>query len=86
MNGKDVVNTILAGIGTPAIADANKAEPAKVQKGIIKDIMRGENGRDRNADWLPAYFCFPPKAYTERGGIAVVDKWLNVAELINLAS
>jgi ParB family chromosome partitioning protein len=86
LNGKDVVNSLLADIGSPAIADANKAEPAKVQKGIIKDILRGENGREQNADWLPAYFRFPPKAHSERGGIAVVDKWQSVAELINPAS
>jgi ParB family transcriptional regulator, chromosome partitioning protein len=85
LNGKDVVNALLADIGTAAIADGNKAEPAKVQKGIIKDIMRGENGREANADWLPAYFRFPPTAHTERGGIAVVDKWQSVAELINPA-
>jgi len=29
-------------------------------------------------DWLPPYFQFPPKAYTESGGIGAVDKW-NVA-------
>ena len=85
LNGKDVVNALLADIGTAAIADGNKAEPSKVQKGIIKDIMRGENGREPNADWLPVYFRFPPTAHTERGGIAVVDKWQSVAELINPA-
>lgn len=85
LNGKDVVNALLADIGSPAIADGNKAEPAKVHKGIIKDIMRGENGREANADWLPAYFRFPAKAHTQRGGIAIVDKWQNVAELITPA-
>jgi ParB family transcriptional regulator, chromosome partitioning protein len=85
LNGKDVTNALLADIGSPAIADGNKAEPAKVQKGIIKDIMRGENGREQNADWLPSYFRFPASAHTERGGIAIVDKWQTVAELINPA-
>ena len=85
LNGKDVVNALLADICTAAIADGNNSEAAKVQKGIIKDIMRGENGREANADWLPAYFRFPPSAHTERGGIAIVDKWQNVAELINPA-
>lgn len=85
LNGKDVVNALLADIGTAAIADGNKAEPAKVQKGIIKNIMRGENGRASNVDWLPAYFRFPATAHTERGGIAIVDKWQSVAELINPA-
>lgn len=85
LNGKDVVNALLSDIGSAAIADGNKAEPTKVQKGIIKDILRGENGREQNADWLPAYFCFPPKTHTERGGLGIVDKWQSVAELINPA-
>ena len=83
LNGRDVANALLADIGSPAIAEGNNSETAKVQKGIIKDIMRGENGREANADWLPAYFRFPASAHTERGGIAIVDKWQNVAEFIN---
>jgi ParB family transcriptional regulator, chromosome partitioning protein len=82
LNGKDVVNALVVDIGTPAISVGNKAEPAKVQKGIIRDIMRGENGREQNADWLPAYFQFPPTTHTQRGGVAIVDKWQNVAKLI----
>ncbi len=85
LNGKDVVNALLSDIGSVAIADGNKGEPAKVQKGIIKDILRGENGREAKADWLPGYFRFPATAHTQRGGIAVVDKWQSVAELINPA-
>jgi ParB family transcriptional regulator, chromosome partitioning protein len=81
LNGKDVVNAMLSDVGTPAIAEGNKGETAKVQKGIIKDIMRGDNGREQNADWLPAYFRFPASAHTDRGGIAIVDKWNSVAEL-----
>lgn len=86
LNGKDVVNALLSDIGSLAIADGNKAEPAKVQKGIIKDIMGGQSGREQNANWLPAYFRFPPMTHTARGGIAVVGKWQNVAELIDPAS
>jgi ParB family transcriptional regulator, chromosome partitioning protein len=82
LNGKDVVNAVLADIGSAAIAEGNKAEPAKVQKGIIKDIMRGENGREQNADWLPGYFRFPPMAHSPRGGIAIVDKWDSVSDLL----
>jgi ParB family transcriptional regulator, chromosome partitioning protein len=70
---------------SPAVADANKGETAKVQKGIIKDIMRGRSGRDHKMDWLPLYFRFPPKAYTERGGVGVADKWQSVADLLTPA-
>ncbi len=85
LNGKDVVNAMLSDVGSPAIAEGNKGETAKVQKGIIKDIMLGQNGREQNADWLPAYFRFPASAHTDRGGIAIVDKWHSVAELLNPA-
>ena len=85
LNGKDVVNALLSDVGTPAIAEGNNGETAKVQKGIIKDIIRGENGRDQNADWLPAYFRFPASAHTDRGGIAIVDRWHSVAVMLNPA-
>jgi len=84
--GKEVVQAMLSDIASPAVADGNKAENAKVQKGIIKDFMRGTNGRDHKMDWLPSYFQFPPKAYTECGGVTVADKWQSVADLFNPAT
>jgi ParB family transcriptional regulator, chromosome partitioning protein len=86
LGGKDVVNAMLADIGTPAVAEANKDATTKVQKGIIKDYLTGDNGREHKADWLPAYFRFPIVTHTERAGIAVVDKWQSVAELTTSAS
>ncbi len=81
--GKDVVQAILADIASPAVADGNKGETTKVQKGIIKDFLHGTNGREHKMDWLPPYFQFPSKAYTERGGVGAVDKWDAAAELFN---
>jgi ParB family transcriptional regulator, chromosome partitioning protein len=83
LGGKDVVQAILADIASPAVADGNKGETAKVQKGIIKDFLHGTNGREHKMDWLPPYFQFPPKAYTERGGVGAVDKWNTAARLFN---
>ena len=85
LGGKDVVNAMLADIGSPTVAEVNKDATTKVQKGIIKDYLTGENGREQKADWLPAYFRFPVAAHTERAGIAVVDKWKSVSELISPA-
>jgi ParB family transcriptional regulator, chromosome partitioning protein len=73
--GKDVVQAMLADIASPAVADGNKGETTKVQKGIVKDFLHGTNGREYKMDWLPPYFQFPPKAYTERGGVGSVDSW-----------
>ena len=83
LGGKDVVQAMLADIASPAVADGNKGETSKVQKGIIKDFLKGTNGREHKMDWLPPYFQFPPKAYTERGHVGVVDKWNMAAELLN---
>jgi ParB family transcriptional regulator, chromosome partitioning protein len=86
LTGKDVVQAMLSDIASAAVADGNKGETAKVQKGIIKDFLRGTNGRDHKMDWLPSYFQFPLKAYTERGGVAVADKWQSVADLLTPAT
>ena len=79
--GKDVVQAMLADIASPAVADGNRNESTKVQKGIINDFMHGTNGRDHKMDWLPPYFQFPPKAYTERGGTGCRDSWNKVSSL-----
>lgn len=84
LNGKDVVNALLSDVGSPAIAEGNKGETAKVQKGIIKDFLKGTNGREHKMDWLPPYFQFPPKAYTERGGVCAVDRWNTAASLFTV--
>jgi len=81
LGGKDVVQAILADIATPAVADGNKTETSKVQKGIIRDYLDGGNGRPKHENWLPAYLRFPAKGYTERGSIGVVDRWQSVASL-----
>ena len=83
LGGKDVVQAMLADIASPAVADGNKGETAKVQKGIIKDFLHGTNGREHKMNWLPPYFQFPPKAYTEHCHVCVVDKWNTAAELFN---
>ena len=79
--GKDVVQAMLADIASPAVADGNRNETTKVQKGIIKDFLHGTNGREHKMDWLPPYFQFPTKAYTERGGTGCGDSWEKVAAL-----
>ncbi len=81
LGGKDIVQAMLADIASPSVADGNKGETSKVQKGIIKDFLHGTNGREHKMDWLPPYFQFPPKAYTERGGVGAVDKWNTAANL-----
>ena len=83
LGDKDVVQAMLADIASPAVADGNKSETSKLKKDIIKDFLKGTNGREHKMDWLPPYFQFPPKAYTEHGHVGVVDKWNMAAELLN---
>ena len=79
LGSKEVINAMLKDIASPSVAEGNKDEPSKVKKGIIKDHMRGLNGREHKADWLPPYFQFPIQSYAEKGRIAVADKWQTVA-------
>jgi ParB family chromosome partitioning protein len=78
---KAVLNSMLADIAGPTVADGNKAATGKVQRGIIRDYLDGANGRERKLGWTPAYANFPTKAYTERGGLGFVQGWERVAHL-----
>ena len=84
LGSKDVLHAMLKDIASSSIAESNKDEASKVKKGIIKDYMRGANGREHKADWLPPYFQFPIKSYTDKGGIAVAAKWQSVAASIGI--
>jgi ParB family chromosome partitioning protein len=78
---KAVLNSMLADIAGPTVADGNKAATGKVQRGIIRDYLDGANGRERKLGWTPAYASFPAKAYTERNGLGFVQDWERVAHL-----
>jgi ParB family chromosome partitioning protein len=80
LSGKDVIHAMLADVASSTVADGNKGETGKVQKGIIRDYLEGTNGRPKKENWVPPYLQFPAKGYTERGGIGVVDRWQSVAE------
>jgi ParB family chromosome partitioning protein len=84
--GKDVLHGILSELGGTSVADGNKGETGKVQKGIIRDFVTGSNGRPHVQNWLPAYARFPAAAYTDRGGTGSGDSWKKVAALFESAS
>jgi ParB family chromosome partitioning protein len=84
--GKDVLHAILSELGGPSVADANKGQTGKVQKGIIRDFIAGSNGRSQVQNWLPAYARFPAAAYTDRGGTGSGDSWKKVAALFEGAT
>jgi ParB family chromosome partitioning protein len=73
-----VVNGMVVEVAGKAVADANVAEKLKTQKTIIRDCLAGTNGRAKVEGWVPRYMTFPPRAYTERGGVPAVAAWARV--------
>jgi ParB family chromosome partitioning protein len=73
-----VANGMVAEVAGKAVADANVTEKLKTQKTIIRDCLAGTNGRGKVENWVPRYMTFPPRAYTERGGVPAVEAWARV--------
>lgn len=69
------LGAMLKEIGGKAVADGNVTETAKVQKQIIRDFLKGENGRDAKPDPQPRSMAFPMKTYTKRGGIGAISAY-----------
>lgn len=80
LRDKEAINGMLKHIGGKAVADGNIASTAKVQKGIIQDFIKGENGRKAKGDFEPRYMRFPMAAYTKRGGITAIDDYKSVKQ------
>ncbi len=64
------VNALVADVAGEAVAKANFAEKAKVQKDIVRDCLNGANGRAKVEGWLPGWLAFPARAL---GGGCEVD-------------
>lgn len=72
LRDKEVATAILSEVGGSAVADANAKEKGKVIKAVISDYLTGSNDRPKVEAWVPRWMAFPPSAYTERGGVAMV--------------
>jgi ParB family chromosome partitioning protein len=70
-----VANEMVADIAGKLVAEGNVAEKLKTQKIIIRDCLEGANGRKKAENWVPRYMEFPPRAYTDRGGVPAVSAW-----------
>jgi ParB family chromosome partitioning protein len=80
---REVLTRMLADVAGDAVAKGNANEKAKTLKGIIRDHLTGENGRPKMAAWVPRWMAFPPAAYTERGGVATVERHARIADLVS---
>jgi ParB family chromosome partitioning protein len=78
---REVLNDILGEVAGQHVADANAAATGKVKRQIIRDCLKGENGRAKVEGWVPRWMMFPPAAYTARGGVGTVSRAEQLAGL-----
>ncbi len=78
---REVIGFVLADVAGDAAASANESATGKVKRGIIRDCLTGENGRDRHEGWVPKWMAFPPATYTVRGGVPTVVRAEKMANL-----
>lgn len=83
LRDKQVINAMVAEIAGDHVAASHVTSTAKVQKKIITDCLRG-NRTAVTSDWQPRYMHMPMQAYTERGGIAVMDDAAGLAGLFEV--
>jgi len=78
LRDREVLGAIVAEVAGESIAQANAKESGKTLKRIIRDYLDGSNDRAKVAGWVPRWMAFPPSAYTQRGGVGMVDAHLCV--------
>jgi len=86
LRDKQVINAMLSEIAGKAVADANIAETAKIQKGIIIDTLQGTNGREAKSDWRPRWAAFPFGTYRSSDGLRAATAWRKVSRLFAKAA
>lgn len=77
---REVIDAMLAEVAGKEIADANIKETGKVKRQIIRDCLDGTNGRTKVEGWVPRWLRFPATSYTERGGVASVNRTASTTE------
>lgn len=77
---REVIDAMLAEVAGTEIADANAKETGKIKRQIIRDCLDGTNGRAKVEGWVPRWLRFPATSYTERGGVASVNRTASAAE------
>jgi len=79
---RELMDALLTEVAGEAAASANARETAKVKRGILRDCLSGENGRERVDRWVPRWMRFPASAYTERGGVPTAARAERMASLV----
>jgi ParB family chromosome partitioning protein len=56
---REVLDRILVEVAGDAAAQSNAAATGKVKRRIIRDCLKGENGRAKVEGWVPRWMAFP---------------------------
>jgi ParB family chromosome partitioning protein len=83
---REVLDCILAEVAGDVVAQGNAGATGKVKRRIVRDCLKGENGRAKVEGWVPKWMTFPPSAYTERGGVGTVARAEKVAAVLTPAA
>ena len=81
---REVIGRIVAEVAGDVVATANAGESVKVQRHIVRDCLAGTGGRAKHEGWVPRWMAFPPSTYTDRGGVGSVERWNEVAPLLEI--
>lgn len=82
---REATDAMLAEVACKEIADANIKETGKVKRQIIRDCLDGTNGRTKVEGWVPRWLRFPATSYTERRGVASVNRTASATEAMTQA-
>ncbi|BAI95188.1 chromosome partitioning protein ParB [Sphingobium sp. TA15] len=86
LRDREVIDAMLAEVAGKDIAEANAKETGKTKKQIIRDCLKGSNGRAKVEGWVPRWLRFPASGYTNRGGVASVSRTASAMEAMALSS
>jgi ParB family chromosome partitioning protein len=59
VRSKELLSAMVGEVAGPEVAAANAGAKGAVLKGIIRDCLNGQNGRQRPIDWIPGLLQFP---------------------------
>jgi len=79
---REVLAAIVTEVVGEEVAEANSKEKGKALKALVRDCVEGENGRVKVEKWVPRWMAFPPSAYTDRGGVGMVQRHARIADLL----
>lgn len=85
LRDREVLTAMVAEVAGAEAALANAKATSAVLRGIIRDAVRGENGRKRRDRWVPRWMAFPASDYTARGGAGSVRRTAQVAGVLPTA-